>query len=112
MPGEADFVADLGFSGVQPGVSRIGEHFAIKKGFNAAGFEKWDLFGVAQFGVGFVLDQGLFSFDRYVVETVDGIGFSSFVDFGNDRLSRFFAPTNSANEVLFFGGSDVGPVAV
>jgi len=35
----------------------VGQDFAAQEGFDAAGFQQGDLFGVAQLGVGFVFDD-------------------------------------------------------
>src|SRR5437016_5662476 len=39
VAGEADFVTDLGGVFPDPGVGRVGQHFAADEGFDAAGFE-------------------------------------------------------------------------
>ena len=41
-----------------PGVGGVGQHLAAQEGFYAAFVEQGDLLGVAQFGIGFVLDYG------------------------------------------------------
>ena len=52
VAGEGDFVADLRFGWVDPGVSGVGQHFAAEERFDpvrvvACGFGEWYLLGVA-----------------------------------------------------------------
>ena len=64
VAGEADLVADLGGGLVDPGVGRVGQHFAADEGFDAALFQQRHLLGVAQVGVGFVFDDAGLAVDR------------------------------------------------
>ena len=63
VAGEADLVADLDAVGLVPGVGGVGQHLAPQEGLDAALFQERDLLGVAQVGVGLVLDHGGFAVD-------------------------------------------------
>jgi len=58
VAGEGDLVAGLDGGGVVPGVGGVGEDFAAEEGGDAAWLQEWDLFAIAQVGVGFVFDCG------------------------------------------------------
>ena len=58
VPREADLVADLGGVFLDPRIGRVGQHLAADEGLDAALFQQRHLLGVAQVGVGLVLDDG------------------------------------------------------
>ena len=85
MPGEADLVACLDGGRDVPCVGGVGEDLASDEGLDAALLEERDLLGVAEVGVGLVLDDGGRALDCCGKETADGIGLRVPVDFPDDR---------------------------
>jgi hypothetical protein len=59
---------------LDPGVRRVGQHLAADEGFDAAFLQQRHLLGVAQVGVGFVLDDAGFAGDVGVVQAAQRVG--------------------------------------
>ena len=104
---EADLVADLGDVGLDPGIVGVGQHFAVNEGLDPARLEERNLLGVAQVGVGLVLDDGWAArrSARSLEEAVDEIrpGLAGLVHLGDDGRSLLLAPAHRLEDLLEIG---------
>ena len=90
VAGEADFVAGLDGGRDVPCVGRVGQHLSAEEGLDAAFFQERHLLGVAEVGVGLVLDDGGPAVDGGGEEAAQGVGVEGFLvdllDYGRRGL--------------------------
>src|SRR5947209_1283069 len=70
VPGKADLVTDLEASSVVPSIGSVGQHLAPNEGVNTADLSEWNLLGVAEISVWFVLDHTLLPGHRYLEDAM------------------------------------------
>ena len=74
VPGEADLVTGLDAIRNIPGIGGVGQNLASEEGLDAAIFGERDLLGVAQVGVGLVLDHGGLAIDGGLEQAAQRVG--------------------------------------
>ena len=109
MAGEADLVADLGGVFLDPRVGRVGQHLAADEGFDAAVFQQRHLLGVAQVGVGLVLDDGGLAVHGRLEQAAQrvGLGLAGLVHLGDDGRRGLDAPAHGLEDLLQVGGGEL-----
>src|SRR5689334_21928914 len=87
VPGRGDLVTSLGDRFINPGIGNIREYLSPEEHLNATRFQKWHLLAVAQFGIGFVLDNHLLTMPPGRIEPMNRIwlGLPRFVDLLDHR---------------------------
>ena len=109
VPREADLVADLGGVFLDPRVGRVGQHLAADEGLDAALFQQRHLLGVAQVGVGLVLDDGGLAVHGRLEQAAQrvGLGLAGLVHLGDDGRRGLDAPAHGLEDLLQVGGGEL-----